>query len=263
MLTRCSVLNPYHITQPPLQSIPSTKRTSLSIGVIAGIAVGGAFVLFSILAGVFFWRRHSKLKDLKKPTKEISQKPTKKRAAPKASEDENRNNRKHSNGSGKRSKESTSTSSTGGSRNHSNRSTGTKTSQRSSRQQIESEKARAEVEVRRVVSQQLDAFRRSGYYDAPTPRLSRAIAVPVIPAMPPVELEAIVPYELFGGEELFLPVIEEEEPKELATESSEERIEGLLIASGEEGAKEPTTPSSEVFKQPSRASSRAMILDRR
>ena len=128
------------------------------------------------------------------------------------------------------------------------------------------------MEVRRVVSQQLDAFRRSGYYDAPAFKLCKATAVPVVPAMPPVELEAVVPCELAAGEELivpcelagdelFLPVIEE--VPELSTESSEEAREGLATESSEDRGKGPTTPSSEVFKQPSRASSRAMILDRR
>jgi hypothetical protein len=233
LLTQCSVLDPYNITGPVFQSFPSMRKSTLSTGAIAGIAIAGVFMLCAILAGVFLYRRRSKQKAAAKATKIKPQQPSNRRAESKASE---KTQRKRSNGStGARVSDS-------GHRNHSKSSTTKTSSERSSRsarsQQTSQDKLRVEVDVRRVVGEQLDAFRRSGYYDPPrsprSPRLPQEHrATSAVPAMPAVELDGgnsvAGRHELFGGEPIELPVIEEEESQ----------------------------------KEISRASSRAMILDRR
>jgi hypothetical protein len=170
--------------------------------------------------------------------------------------------------------------------NHSKRNSSTKTSQKSSHKQFESreqtkyekEKARVEVEVRRVVGEQLDAFRRSGYYDAPSGNR------PVVPVIPAVELDAgfslVGRHELSGGEHV-MPVIEEghelsggdvvkpavevEGAQAISMAScraipviQEGRANAILRVSSR-----ITPVIEEGTKAISRASSRAMVLDRR
>ena len=306
MLTGCSVLNPYNITRPLIPPSQSTKKTALSTGAIVGIAIASAFVLFAVLAGALLYRR-SKQTAAAKMKDNIYDKPSDGSAAaeirdinhrkrPKGSAAaEASDNRKRSKGvsaaesydNRRRSKGSTSSRvADSGHRNHSKRSSTTKTSQRSSYKHFESreqtkyekEKARVEVEVRRVVGEQLDAFRRSGYYDAPPGNR------PVIPVIPAVELDAgfslVGRHELSAGDHV-MPVIEEghEIPRRDVVKPAVE-VEGAQAISRassraipviqEERANEISrissraTPVIEVgTKAISRASSRAMVLDRR
>jgi hypothetical protein len=299
VLTRCRILNPYNITQFSFPSTSPTRKVGLSIGVIAAIAIGGACLLFAILAGAFLWRRRSKKRTIvPRSHNKVYQRPPSTKTADTISNNSNTDNRKYSTESASTRtttdrKYSTGSASTRTTNNrkystgsastrktdkshriNSHRSTEISLSQSSSHQQVESEKARAAVEVQRVVREQLDAFRKVGYYDIP--RLSRA--TPVTPAAIPAAMPAAMPavelstgdsvlgrFELFGGEPAtpVMAAIEEEELHELSAEPNERLVEHLETASeggdelsassGEEDAEQPSTPSSNVFK--------AMVLD--
>jgi len=321
VLTRSSVLNPYNITKPSFPSSASSRKTALSLGAIVGIAVAGIFLLGAILAGTFLCRRRRAKKTAVTKATTVpdtkDQKPSRRKSAPEPTDNRRRSTRSTSAKPRDISHRSYS--------NHSKSSTATKTSQRTSHKEFdpiqqtkyeqekalykvekakyEKEKARVEGEVRRVVGEQLNAFRRSGYYD--TPPGSRTV-VPVIPA---VELDAgfslVGRHELSGGEHVMprieeghelpagdvelpagdveLPVGEEEAAKTISGATSR-----AISAAGEEGVKAISRASSrtvpvvrggvkivsivssrsmpvteEGAKAVSRASSRAMVLDRR
>lgn len=275
VLTRNSVLNPYNITKPSFPPSPK-KRSALSIGAIIGIAIGGAAVLISALAGAFLCRRRSKRKSATKlpdtlpntePTESKIRKGSNGRAAEEAAD---KSQRRHSNRS------ATTKPTDSNSRNHSKRSTASgasKTSQRSSLshkeyvyleqvkkyekdlKKYEKEKARVDVEVRRVVGEQLDAFRRSGYYDTSPGQRTVVPVVPVMPALELVELDAgfMGRHELSAGphsmptiEEMDSTIVEEmdaaEEPGEMEAISGapSRAIPGIE----DEGGRTPKSPIS-------------------
>ena len=129
-----------------------------------------------------------------------------------------------------------------------------------------------------MVGEQLDAFRRSGYYDAPPGNR------PVIPVIPAVELDAgfslVGRHELSGGEHV-MPVIEEgRELSGRAVVRPAIKVEGAQAISRASSRAIPVIQEERVnatsrvpsWKTPvieegtkaiSRASSRAMVLDRR
>lgn len=260
MLTDCSVLNPYNITKPVFSPAPSTtKKRALSTGAIIGISIVGVLAFLCSLTGAFLYRRRSKkmaAAELTGNVIPIQPMPSKKKPTMHVSDKPNRSHRDASSRETDRSRH-----------NSSKRTSTTKTSQRTSQSSYDKardikardskarEKARVEAEVRRVVGEQLDAFRRSGYIDVPTsppdsnfpPIIATAAAVEmdagpaVVRGHSSVETESdaspstpslVGRHELAGGE-VAMPVIEEAQT-EVAT-----------------------------VKKMSRASTRASVLDRR